>query len=267
MRISLFCIFFLFAHFSNAQKGWEIGGWLGISNYFGDLNTSISITDPGPAFGLVARYNFNVRTCIKMSLNFGFIYADDSDSRNNFEMDRNLSFQTHLFDFSGQLEFNFMPYFHGSHDSYFSPYVLLGFSVFKFNPTAELNGQRFNLREFGTEGQSIGDEYNLISGAFLMGGGIKWDLSEDLSFNVELGIRKVFTDYVDDVSTIYPNMFQLEDLRGPIAAQLSNKAVVTGIGEEGRQRGNSRDNDIYSFFGISLVKYFGKLECPKISNE
>jgi hypothetical protein len=267
MRVSFICIFVLFTITSNAQKGWELGGWVGISNYFGDLNTSIRITDPGPAFGAVARYNFNLRTCVKMSLNYGFLHANDANSRNNFEVQRNLSFQSHIFDFSSQLEFNFMPYEHGSVDEYFTPYILAGFSVFHFNPTAELDDQRYSLRDFGTEGQFIGDEYNTISGALLMGGGMKWDINEDLSFNVELGIRKVFTDYVDDVSTTYPNTVQLSGLRGPIAAQLSDRSSVAGIGDEGRQRGNSKDNDMYSFFGISLVKYFGKLDCPTISNQ
>ena len=86
MRVSFFCIFFLFTISSFAQKGWELGGWIGISNYFGDLNTSIKITDPGPAFGVVGRYNFNERTCFKMSVNYGFIYANDANSRNNFEV-------------------------------------------------------------------------------------------------------------------------------------------------------------------------------------
>ena len=267
MRLITTCILLFLMFQSSAQKGYEVGGWIGISNYFGDLNTSIRIDKPGPAFGLVGRYNFNVRTCIKASLNYGFIHADDANSGNNFEIQRNLSFQSHLFDFSGQLEFNFMPYVHGSYDAYFTPYILGGFSVFNYNPTTELNGQRYSLRDFGTEGQLIGDEYTAFSGALLLGGGIKWDINEDLSFNVELGVRKVFTDYLDDVSTTYPNMVQLDGTRGPIASQLSDRSIVPGIGDEGRQRGNSRDNDMYSFLGISIVKYFGRLECPAISEQ
>ena len=69
----------------NAQKGWEIGGWLGTSFYFGDLNNRLSVTQPGIAGGLNARWNFNTRISLKNSLNFGTVGASDVDSPNNFE--------------------------------------------------------------------------------------------------------------------------------------------------------------------------------------
>ena len=80
----LFLILF-FSNASRAQRGWEIGGWLGASNYFGDLNTSFDVTHPGIAGGVIGRFNFNDRLCWKMSANYGSIGADDADSKNIFE--------------------------------------------------------------------------------------------------------------------------------------------------------------------------------------
>lgn len=248
-----------------AQKGWELGGWLGTSFYFGDLNNRLSITQPGIAGGLNARYNYNTRISTKYSLNYGRVGASDADSPNTFEQSRNLSFKSNIYDFTAAMEFNFFNYVHGSTDEYATPYLLAGVNVFRWNPTAELNGQKYNLKDLGTEGQTVGNEYFGINGGLVVGGGYKWDISYDWSLNIEYSYRYLFTDYLDDVSGTYPNLTQLAQERGAAAAALSDRSTIE-LGQEGRQRGNSKDNDTYNFIGISLMKYFGRIECPKISD-
>ena len=97
-------------------------------------------------------------------------------------------------------------------------------------------------------------------------GGFKWDINYDWSINIELSYRSLWTDYLDDVSTVFPDIDNLESQRGATAASLSNRALVDGIAEEGRQRGDSTRNDQYVFVGVGVMKYFGRLECPKISD-
>ena len=249
----------------NAQKGWEIGGWLGTSFYFGDLNNRLSVTQPGIAGGLNARWNFNTRISLKNSLNFGTVGASDVDSPNNFEKARNLSFKSNIYDFSSAIEFNFFNYVHGSTIDNFTPYLLAGANVFRFNPTAELEGAKYGLKDFGTEGQAVGSEYLGISAGAVVGAGYKWDITYDLSLNIEYSYRILFTDYLDDVSGTYPSQSELSVIRGVIAASLSDRSVID-LGQEGNQRGNSKDNDSYIFLGISIMKYFGRIECPKISD-
>ena len=242
----------------HSQKGWEAGGWLGTSFYFGDLNSRLDFTDPGIAGGLNGRYNFNSRICAKGSLSYAKVYASDEDSPNNFERNRNLSFKSNIIDFTTSIEFNFFEYIHGSEDYYFTPYLMTGFSIFKFNPQADLNGNTYNLAEFNTELV----DYGTFSGGLTIGGGYKWDINKDWSFNIEASYRKLFTDYLDDVSSVFPNPAQLSS---PLAMALSDRSLVPDLSGEGRQRGNSKDNDSYVFFGISIMRYFGRLECPKIS--
>jgi hypothetical protein len=117
----------------------------------------------------------------------------------------------------------------------------------------------------GTEGQPIGQEYNSISGGFVLGGGFKFDINRKVSVNIEVSTRFLFTDYLDDVSTVYPDISALESSRGTIAAALSDRSLIDGIGEEGRQRGDTKGNDKYTFIGISIMRYFGGIECPEIS--
>ena len=79
------------------------------------------------------------------------------------------SFKSNIFDGTAQFEFNFLPYIHGSKDQFYTPYLFAGFSVFYFNPKAELDGETYELRPLGTEGQFKGDEYYTVQGAFTYG--------------------------------------------------------------------------------------------------
>lgn len=268
---SLVFVFFLFCSMSyqlSAQKGLELGGWIGAAYYFGDLNTNYRLTKPGFAGGLNARYNLNNRLSTKGSLNYAKLRASDADSDNQFENERNLEFYNDIFEFTGQFEFNFFPYVHGSKDHWYTPYIFGGGSAFYYNPKRKIDGTTYVLRDFGTEGQPSGSEYLPFSGAFTFGGGFKWDIAESWSMNIEFGVRKIFTDYIDDVSGAYPDAIALEASRDATAVLLSsgtslNPSVIT---QTGRQRGNSKDNDTYNFIGVSIMKYFGDLACPKISN-
>ncbi len=251
---------------SFAQQGWEVGGWLGVSHYFGDLNTRFDVLHPGPAGGAIARYNFNKRLCLRFGANYGYVGANDANSKNSFEQRRNLSFNSHIFEGAATFEFNFMPYTHGSRDEFFTPYLFGGFSVFHYNPKAKHNGEWIKLQQMGTEGQFKGEEYFLTQPALVYGLGIKWDLTPEWSMNVELNARYLFTDYLDDVSTVYPEMDDLEALRGELAVMMSDRSIPDAegilIGQPGRQRGDDSNNDYFTFFGIGVVRYFGKLKCP-----
>ena len=253
-----------------AQRGWEVGGWGGVSNYFGDLNTNFDISRPGIAGGAIFRYNFNERLCIKFSGNYGQVSADDANSSNPYERARNLSFQTSIIDFTTQFEFNFLPYVHGSEEHFYTPYLFGGLSFFHFNPKTEYNDELVELRPLGTEGQFKGEEYYLVQGGLAYGIGFKFDLSEVWSMNVELSGRSLFTDYLDDVSTVYPDKSDLRQLRGDVAVELSDRSIpIDGIegniGQAGRQRGNRNNKDSYVFLGVGFVYYFGDLRCPEYS--
>ncbi len=244
------------------MKGWELGGWLGASNYFGDLNTNYRLDRLHPAGGLLTRYNFNDRLAFRLGASYGRISAYDSDSKNVYEQRRNLSFRSDIIDGAMLLEFNFMPYMHGHREYFYTPYVFAGPAIFYFKPEAELDGTWYNLSEMGTEGQFRGEEYSTTQGALAYGLGFKLDFSYRWSMTVELSGRKLFTDYLDDVSGTYADWRDIRALRGDVAAALADRSVEPMIGEPGRQRGNGKNNDMYAFLGVSLQYYFGEIRCP-----
>ena len=252
-----------------AQRGYEVGGWLGTSYYFGDLNNNINLSMPGPAGGILARYNFNNRVCFSLSGNYGRVRADDARSDNAFERSRNLNFESDVIDGTAALEFNFLPYVHGSRDEFFTPYLFAGLSIYYFNPKANFDGQMIELRPLGTEGQFRGEEYYTVQSGLAYGTGLKISLSYEWSVNISLGARFLFTDYLDDVSTVYPDYDDLENLRGDLAVSLSNRSIpiagVGEVGEPGTQRGSANTNDHYVFLGVGMYYYFGDLRCPEYS--
>ena len=175
------------------------------------------------------------------------------------------------------MEFNFLPYFHGSKDQGWTPYLFGGLGVSYFNPKAEIDGDLVELRPLGTEGQFKGEEYFTVAGGWVYGFGIKIDLNYEWSLNLEVSGRRVFSDYIDDVSTVYPEMDDLEDLRGELAVRLSDRSpelfqedpdfftnnnIEFPVAGSGRQRGNSSDRDNYVMIGIGIMYYFGDLRCP-----
>ena len=251
------------ALYAQPQKGFEAGPWLGAAHYFGDLNTTYQIDKPGSEGSLALRYNVNQRIAAMAKVSAMRLAGDDFKSTNAFERDRNLSFFTNLFEVSAQIEFNFFPYKHGDKEHYMTPYLFVGASAYHFDPKTRYNGAVVRLQPLGTEGQAIGKEYPLFQPALLYGVGFKYDLSPAWSLNIEINARTLYTDYLDDVSSVYPSPDQLAG-RDPLTSILSNRSLTPNI-EPGRQRGDRRETDGFGMLTVGLMYFFNPLPCPKIS--
>ena len=81
-----------------------------------------------------------------------------------------------------------------------------------------------------------------------MGGGFKIAVNKTFNIILEYGIRKTFTDYLDDVSTTYTGGNLMVS---PLSNEMSDKSL-NGPQAKDFQRGNSKDNDWYTFTGITL---------------
>ncbi|MCF8256765.1 MAG: porin family protein [Flavobacteriales bacterium] len=249
----------------------EVGLLGGISFYMGDLNPDMPFRDVRPAGGLFYRYNFNDRFSVRAAAHVAYLVGSDASSTDPAQLERNLSFESWLFDFSVTGEFNFFKYAPGDMRHWITPFLFGGISIFKFNPRTELNGEMWELQPLGTEGQGTTfypdrQKYSLVNAAIPFGLGVKVNISKTFSVGVEWGMRYTFTDYLDDVSTTYADIDVVQAERGDIANALSNRSVVRDpvSGEfvpltdqqrqefAGRQRGNSTNNDWYSFVLLSV---------------
>jgi len=231
----------------------ELGVFGGGSYYLGELNPGKQFLFTSPAFGGVIRWNFDERWAFKFNGYRGKLSGDDAVSKAN-EM-RNLRFTSTLTEISTVIEFNFLPYFTGSNISYFSPYLFVGPAFFIFKPTAEYNGETISLRDIGTEGQSKEERYSLYGFAAVFGMGFKYSVTNRLGLGLEWGLRKSFTDYIDDISTTYYIDFDeltSDEIGAP--QMLSDPSSVKHKPE--MQRGNSTNNDWYSFAGVTITYRF-----------
>ena len=274
--ISTITLLSAFAGFAQRPKpSEEVGVFLGGSYYIGDLNPMGHFQFTQPAAGLVARYNFNPRLAARANLLFGSIQGDDSFSNSPAQLQRNLSFKSNIYELSTQLEFNFLDYQIGDEKHGFTPYIFGGLAIFHFNPQAKFNGSWVDLQPLGTEGQGLPDaasktKYKLTQISLPFGIGVKANLAKSIGVSIEWGMRKTFTDYLDDVSTTYYDPAVLAAKRGVMAAQLADPSIGTDpkYGNAGRQRGNPTTTDWYSFAGIALtVKIKEKRKtCPGVYN-
>ncbi len=252
-KIKLILFFFLIAFVAKSQT-LEVGGFVGGSYYIGDINPAYHFAQTNLAYGFVARYNMNSRWTVKLNGYKGVLSGDDLKIR--YLPDRSLEFTTELYEFATVFEFNFLPYFTGSLKNFFSPYIFGGAALFYARPQIGNS----DLRDYGTEGQNNAaylqgeerPEYSYFNFAIPFGIGVKYSFSKRVSTSLEWGIRKTFTDYLDDVSTTYylpANQIQPgDDGYGDLIRSDPNANH-----QPLQQRGYSKNNDWYSFAGLTIT--------------
>ncbi|MBI1224081.1 MAG: outer membrane beta-barrel protein [Bacteroidetes bacterium] len=229
----------------------EVGAFLGIANYMGDLSGQrISNQEYHGVLGVFGRYNANKRFAVKGSLLKGMISGTDATSRSTEIRDRNLSFRSDLTELAVTGEMNLSEYnIRAGKGSV--PYVFMGLAVTRFNPQAEIRGVWHDLQPLHTEGK----KYSRNTLALPFGLGMRFNISYKLNFGFEFGARFTSTDYLDDVSTYYPDVFGMRST-APMSAALSYRTPeVTGtFGEnpQGKPRGDMANNDWYLFGGITV---------------
>ena len=242
----------------------EIGVLLGASYYLGDLNTT-HFYQSSPAAGLIFRHNIDKRFSYKAEIMYLNLNSDERNSKDTIARDRGLHFRSPVYELSGQIEFNFLPYQPGNPLYTWTPFIYTGISLFHFNPEAEnSNGKWVGLQELGTEGQGTTttfyddltgieetrEKYSLIQFSIPIGGGVKIAISESFNIILEYGIRKTFTDYIDDVSkTFVGSAGNWPNDMTPAAVEMSDPR---GTHINGDQRGDATKKDWYSFAGITL---------------
>jgi hypothetical protein len=237
----------------------EVGLLGGLSYYLGDLNPGIHFLGSRPAWGAVARVNLDNRWVARVSFVRGRVRGDDSKGNTNDL--RGLKFESRLTDISLTAEFNFFDYFTGSRKNLMSPFIFGGIGMVIFDPRAD----GVSLRGLGTEGQNVGFDgrkpYSRIAPTIPFGIGIKYSLSRRLCFSGEWGMRKTFTDYIDDVSTTYYLDAASIDPANP--EQLMSDPTL--LHKPYQERGNPATNDWYCFAGINITykfRLYNKNKCP-----
>ncbi len=254
-KLIFFIAFYFIIITANAQNlhATVFGGF---SNYQGDLQSKrFTLNQANAAFGVGVLYQLSDNLNARANITFGKIGAADKYNPKNVA--RNLSFSSPITDVHLGLDYCFF----NLYEKGFTPYIFAGISYFHFNPSAiDSIGRKVYLQPLSTEGEGFypGRKiYNLNQFAIPFGGGVKWALNENIAIAFEIGLRKTFTDYLDDVSTNYINQNILLANRGQEAVNLAYRGgeLKTGLGypPDGTQRGSAKSKDWYYFSGLTLI--------------
>ncbi|MDQ6755602.1 MAG: DUF6089 family protein [Bacteroidota bacterium] len=272
---SFICLLFICNLFitTSAQKI-HINTFIGAANYYGDLQSKrYTFNQAKLAFGLGLSYEISDNFFIRGILSRAAVSADDK--LNPQTRVRNLNFTTAITE--AQLAGEY--YFRSLDEYSISPYLFAGVAVFHFNPyTKDTSQNTFYLQPLSTEGQGFyldRKPYNLNQIAIPFGGGIKLALSDNIHVGMEIGLRKLFTDYLDDVSTTYIPANLLSDKRGSKAVDLAYRGYELKGGPPyptGDNRGGANFKDWYYFTALTasfriggsgrIGKYQSELGCP-----
>lgn len=271
--LTLICLgLFITSIYAQRQRlNSEIGGTIGVSYFLGDLGGGsgdgqaflhdIDQQAMSPAVSFLYREEIVPLLAFRANLTYTLLRGDDAYSENESRMERNLSFRTNVWEATGMFEYSVFR-FSGRDRKFFSPYVFAGLGLFYFNPKAEYNGYWIALQPLGTEGQGLPqypekEKYSRVQIVAPFGGGVRYLTNFGWVFGAEITWRVTNTDYIDDVSTIYPNtdyFFQNYDLAtATLAANLSDR-MDRDITPEFEQRGNPEHKDMY-FMGMLTATY------------
>lgn len=220
--------------------------FIGTSSYVGDIaGRTDALSKTRLSFALGGQYRYNSHFSFRGDLGYVRIAGDDALGPNP---QRNLSFKTDIYELNlgatyDLFSFNKMY----RRRKLISPYGLVGFGIFYYNPKADLEGTTYSLRQYQTEGS----KYNSVSFNVQFGGGIRIKLTPQLDLGFELVYKKTFTDYLDDVSTIYPE--DIATWSDPTRQQLSLRHDGATYDEAaGKKRGNPSSKDGYLLAGFRL---------------
>lgn len=238
--------------------------YAGVANYQGDLQTKrFTLTNSGPAVGLGLSYDLTSHIIIRGVASYMKVSGEDATSNNKGTLSRNLSFESSIWEAQLAGEYNLFD----MEERSFTPYVFAGVAAFHFNPYAfDAKGNKQYLRSLTTEGQGLPaypekKMYGNNQVAIPFGGGLKLALTDNLQVGVELGLRKLFTDYLDDVSGTYADSTLLAAARGPEAAAMAYRggeiAGAPPYPAAGSQRGNAGRKDWYYTTGLRISYLLG----------
>jgi hypothetical protein len=220
-KIFFFLIFMMLGSSLQAQLH-ELGLLVGGTNIIGDIGRENYVAPNNVMFGAIYKRNFNKRITVRGSGTYGRITANDSEARNQARVLRNLNVINTIFELSTELEFNFFDFevFENNHSH--TPYVLLGFSAFRYS----------RLENNGRIGGFAESRVRDISYAIPFGIGYKTSFIGNTILGLEVRARYTFTDDLE--LTDDPSLVSLND---------------------------SSNNDWYMFTGLSLTIPFGRERC------
>lgn len=299
LRLSFFCVLITYA--SVAQTFMRPNEWkkykrevfvtTGVSNFLGDLgggNQEGVHFGPGDldwnqtrvALGFGGRYKLSRFINVAGKFSYLAIRGDDAATQDIYRQNRNLNFRSNVFELSGRFEIGYQStrrggnrygirknYGRGKNFTH-NVFAFAGIGGFYFNPKGvDASGKIHKLRPLHTEGQGLPNgpkQYSNFNVCVPLGFYYKLTINKVWSVGLEFAHRITFTDYIDDVSTVYYDPAALTAAYGPLSATMADPSLglIPGASSPAAdgtpaQRGDLR-KDSYMSLEISVSYIFKK---------
>lgn len=249
----------------------ELGGGPGVGRN-SILDMDFLSTRFGGCIGI--RKTFQERVSWQVTYSMGMVYGNDNKTSEYFRSDRDISFRSPIQEVSARIEYKIrkergghiydLRGVRGQRGRKFATFFFVGIGAYHFNPKAKIDGSWVKLQPIGTEGQNYIETrhpYSLYQVCIPMGFIAKYSINQKWAVSAEVGLRFLFTDYLDDVSTTYANPDlvaandnTVSDAVAKLAADPAYKSHCYANGQYhyyNEQRGDPYDNDFYMFLMIS----------------
>ncbi len=283
-----YCIAFLvLVLFSTQGQAQSYSAWkktraelclgLGVANFLGDLGganqigtdyfADLEMNTTRPALTMGLRYKLDPHQALYGGFAWGMVAGDDRLTQWPDRNGRQLQFRSHILELGIRYEFLVvkervghiykLKNIKGQKRLGIYPYGFIGINGFYFDPQGkDASGNWVGLRKYNTEGQGViptRRPYSPIGISIPFGFGFRRAIDKRWMWGIEYGLRKTFTDYIDDVSTTYFDNATISSYYGPTAAYVADPN--NGANEHyvaGQQRGDPTDNDAYMFFTVTV---------------
>lgn len=211
---------FLIPYVSHAQID-EVGFGLGGLSYSGDISRGYKLLDNRPGGTFFLRSNVNDHLSWKFAVTGGKIASSEIDDPiDAFAAQRQASFNITVVELSTSIEYHFLKFRSETTLLRWSPYFTGGVGLLAIS---------------GNSNKPV--PYSSFQPAIPIGFGFKYVLNPKWMIGFEFVARKMFFDYLDNVS------------EGDLL-------------KKNYQYGNWNDNDSYYYVGLSLTYAFYRIPCP-----
>ncbi len=225
----------------------------GTSTYLGELSNNGDYLDAKPNMNVGLQYFFGNHISARAEATWFTLKGSDAAAGDPGRVPRNLSFVSNNYEISATGAYSF---FSNGNRYYRRPalniYAFGGVGVMYYNPKTIYNGDKVALRPLQTEGVA----YSSFGIVIPYGLGMRFKINPNFNLSIEGGVRKTFTDYLDDVSTVYKDNNSFTD---PIAKALADRRPELSPPQQpwpaGHRRGNPKTMDSYMLLNAKLEYY------------
>lgn len=181
----------VFVSFANVLQGqvYEVGFFLGGTNYIGDIGSTNYIYPNEPAGAIFFKYNKNPKIAFRATYSYLPITGNDLDADTDLKRNRGLNFSNTIHELAVGIEYNFYDYDISTPGKTWTPYITLDLAAYNYQYVSsepQPNQYLYDTKNSFTIPFGVGFKSKLIGPiAFAIETKFRYSLEDDLDYTTE----------------------------------------------------------------------------------